>query len=193
MNALICKYYTNLDRCFLRINYPTAYNQKSELEGGEKILLAPAVGIEMAVTGLIGLLKPKTYSDLYYSVKTMSNMTWTEWCLAWKGIKFALYNIDDSTKIASLIAVVSSVLFMVGGVAAAQKIIPKLKLSDGLSSKLKRLSSGVGYARTLTYGPSHLATALPAAVIGGTVLDTIELRPKLNYQSDHLGLQASTK
>jgi len=137
-----------------------------ELEGYQKILLAPANGIESAVTGFIDLFKAKTYKELFKTVQVMSGMSFNDWCAVLKMVKFACNNVSTSEKIAPVLSLICAITFLFGGFSRIAEVAKKM----GYSRKFIDMVGIVFKARTAAHITAPLGKALPLSVIGGVSL-----------------------
>lgn len=143
---------------------------QSQLEGYQKVLLAPANGVEWAVMGFIDIFKPKTYHDLAATVQSMTGMDYKDWCAVWKTIKFAYEQLPATDKVAPLLSLLVAVASVCGGARTIIKFLKGHKYPAGLT----RIIEGLVLARTATRMPSYGGKALPLAVMAGITLPYID-------------------
>lgn len=135
------------------------------LEDYQKVLVAPAEGIETAVMGFINLFKPQTYRDLNDGVQTACGMSYEEWCMAWKMLKSVYENASGADVAEVSISFIVTVSFLIGGVSKLGQISKGMKMPAYLMPAVEAATVG---SRGAHYGEK--LKALPAGVLGGLVL-----------------------
>ena len=159
--------------------FPDSYSDKlvkwatdqKKLDGYQKILLAPANGIEGAVTGFIDLFNIKTYQELGSTLKTTFGMSYEDWCKMWKTIKFTYENLPMTDQIAPILSLLVAVTTLVGGSSRMIGLAKKL----GYSSKLVTLAIETPFIlRTATHVANPVGKATPISVMMGIVLPHLE-------------------
>ena len=138
---------------------------QGHLEDYQRILVAPAEGIEGAVMGFVSLFNPKTYADLETSVETACGMDYEEWCLAWKTVKTIYENSSTTDLAAPAISLISGCAFLLGGVSKLATVTKGLKVPAALIPALEGVtlaSRGVHYTTKMEL--------LPIGVLSGLTL-----------------------
>ena len=143
---------------------------QQELEGYQKILIAPANGIESVIMGFINLVNPKTYKELYNSIKNVSGMSYKDWCDSWHGLKFAYEQLPTADKIAPVISFLYSIAFLIGG---SGKIIEKAKKMGYSTGMIAGIESAIG-GRTITHITNPAAKAVGIGTMVGITLPYIK-------------------
>lgn len=144
-------------------------NGQKQLEGYQKILLAPANGIESVVGSVVSLLHPKTYTDLALAIQTTAGMSYKDWCATWKSLKFLYERLPMEDKIAPVLSLICGIAFLFGGATKILQYLDKAKYS----SKLKNVVKAALVARTVTHRFGEPARVLPLATIAGVSLKYI--------------------
>ncbi|MFH1012161.1 MAG: hypothetical protein V1760_00215, partial [Candidatus Peregrinibacteria bacterium] len=143
---------------------------QKDLEGYQKVLLAPANGIESAVVGFINLFNPKTYKELYTSIKTVSGLNYEDWCDLWHGLKFTYEQLPTTDKVAPVLSLICAIAFLTGG---AGKIIQMAK-KMGYSTKTAGAIKGVFGTRTVSHVLEPVGKAVPLGAMLGITLPYIK-------------------
>ncbi len=138
---------------------------QSHLEDYQKILVAPAEGIEAVVMGFINLLNPQTYKDLGDGIQTACGMDYEEWCMAWKTLKTVYENASGADVAEVSISFIVAVCFLVGGALKLSQISKGLQLPAYLVPAVEVVTVG---SRGLMYGGK--LQSLPLGVMGGLTL-----------------------
>ena len=154
-----------------------AFDQ-NELVGLQKIMLAPANGIEGAVVSFINLFHAKTYQDLSASINIMADMDVKDWCSSWQTLKFTYENLPTADKLAPVISVLTGMVFLFGGASKLFEILDKLNYPAKTKVLLKGLLKGVIATRTGIRPVSSLGKVLPVATVVGVTLKYIDLEAK---------------
>lgn len=139
---------------------------QSDLEGYQKILLAPANGIEGAVLGLVKLTEAKTYRDLSDGLKHAQGMSYKEWCDAFNALKFTYENVDTSDKIAPVISIICGISFLFGGI----KTISGLSKLKSFTKLQPILAGTLLPARAATFYGNRAGKLIPAMTAFGVSL-----------------------
>lgn len=151
-----------------------AFDQ-NELVGLQKVMLAPANGIEGVVVSFINLFHAKTYQDLYASIKTMTDMDYEDWCSSWQTLKFTYENLSTADKIAPVISLLTGMIFLFGGTSKLFEILDKLNYPAKTKVLLKGLVEGTIIARTGLRPVTPLGKVLPIATLVGVTLKYMDL------------------
>lgn len=163
---------SNVDKFVL---WATGRRPTEDPEDYEKILLAPANGIEAAVAGMIELFNPQTYKDIYSMVKTTTGMSYNEWCASVKALKFSYEQLSTSSKIAPLLSFLCSFLFLFGGFKALTSLSKFSQLKCG--TKVKAMLEAFLATRAITHYGAEIGKTLPFSNMFGLSLRYI------NYQN----------
>ncbi len=145
-----------------------ATDQK-DLEGYQKVLLAPANGIESAVMGFIALFEPKTYKELAASVESLSGLNYKDWCDLWRGLKFTYEQLPTTDKIAPVLSLICAIAFLMGGSGKIVQMAKKM----GYSTKTVGAIRGVFRARTFAHVLEPVGKAVPLGAMLGISLPYI--------------------
>lgn len=162
-------------------------NQK-ELAGYQKILMAPANGIEDVVAGVIKMLNVKTYKDLASSIKTIYGMDYEEWCVMWKGLKYAYEKASDADKIAVLISTITSLAVMAGGINKVIAIAEK----TGHSAAFAKLASGGRIFPAATNGGDLARKSVPLVALLGCSLPYVDLGQRVQSAKQETMMRLQT-
>jgi len=146
-----------------------ATDQK-DLEGYQKVLLAPANGIESAVMGFIALFEPKTYKELAASVESLSGLNYKDWCDLWRGLKFTYEQLPTTDKIAPVLSLICAIAFLMGGSGKIVQMAKKM----GYSTKTVGAIQGVFGARTFAHVLEPVGKAVPLGAMLGITLPYIK-------------------
>lgn len=138
---------------------------QSHLEDYQKVLVAPAEGIEAVVMGFIRLLNPQTYKDLGDGIQTACGMDYEEWCLALKTLKTVYENASGADVAEVSISFIVAVCFLLGGVSKLSQISKGLQMPAYLIPAVETVTVG---SRALMYGGK--LQSLPVGVMGGLTL-----------------------
>lgn len=103
--------------------------QKGRLNSTDRLAAAPMNGIEAATKGILSLLNPFTYVEMYKSAKAIYNMSSEEWDAMTNTLKFAYNNASTTDKIAPVIAFLSSLAMFGGGLSKLGKVAESLGYS----------------------------------------------------------------
>jgi hypothetical protein len=147
---------------------------QENLEGYQKILIAPANGIESVIMGFINLVDPKTYKELYSSIKNVSGMSYKDWCDSWHGLKFAYEQLPTADKIAPVISFLYSIAFLIGGSGKIIEMAKKMGYSTGM---IAGIEAGIG-TRTITHITNPAAKAVEIGTMVGITLPYITGKSK---------------
>ena len=145
---------------------------QKKLEGYQKILLAPANGIEAALGGLISLFKPKTYQDLYASIETVYKMDKTAFTDLLRGMRYDYDQLTATDKVAPAIQLIYGFAFLSGGVSKLGQMAGKL----GYAPTLVKGLQGVRGVSAASRGLQAMGKAAPMAAIAGIVLPYIKVK-----------------
>ncbi len=151
----------------------TGSRKPAQMEWFEKILLAPASGVEAAITGLANLANPKSTEEF----DTAVNISWDnrkQMAAIYRCLKFAHNNMSTSTEIATVLSFIYSMAFLFRG-AKVLKASATLKAGP----KVKALIDTMLAARSLTYLGGKLGKTLPAGIMIGLSLKQIDTFKKL--------------
>jgi hypothetical protein len=143
---------------------------QKDLEGYQKILLAPANGIESAVMGFIDLFEPKTYKELSASIESLYGLNYKDWCDIWRGLKFTYERLPTTDKIAPVLSLICAIAFLKGG---SGKIVQMAK-EMGYSIKTISAIKGVFGTRTFAHVLEPVGKAIPLSAILGITLPYIK-------------------
>jgi hypothetical protein len=138
---------------------------QSHLEDYQKVLVAPAEGIEAVVMGFINLFNPQTYRDLNDGIQTACGMDYEEWCTAWKMLKSVYENASGADIAEVSISFIVAVCFLLGGVSKLGQIAKGMKVPAYLMPAVETVTVG---SRALHY--SEKLQILPLGVLGGLSL-----------------------
>lgn len=144
------------------------YGQKGGLEDYQKLLLAPANGIEYSVRGLVSLVDPSTYVDIYQGGKTAIQTGANEYAHAWNYIKQYYEQMSGERKASSAITFIFSVAFLFGGFTKLGKFSKGLPGAARLMTLLKFGVRGGLLSK-------HILKPIPLAVIAGLHLKYMNL------------------
>lgn len=136
------------------------------LEGYQKVLLAPANGIEWVVKGFVDLLQPQTYRNFVSSIQALCGMSYEDWCSAWQTVRFAWEHLPATDKAAPIISLISSAAFLMGGVSN----LTALAKAKGYSETTLNLMRGIAGTRSATFIMDPVAKVLPLSVMAGITL-----------------------
>lgn len=141
---------------------------QSHLEDYQKVLVAPAEGIESVASGFVNLLNPQTYIDLNDGIQTACGMDYEEWCATMKMLKSVYDNASSAEVAEASISYIVAVCFLVGGASRLGQLTKGLKVPAYLMPAIETVSVG---SRVLHYGDK--LQALPLGVMGGLSLKYI--------------------
>ncbi len=110
-------------------------NSQEELENYQKILLAPANGIEYMIFSVLSLLKKETYTDFYKSVDFLIWLDWKEKDRLYGLLNILNDNISNVDKISVIISLIYW-LFAIKWAVSVVNIINKSKVSKWTSKIL---------------------------------------------------------
>jgi len=143
---------------------------QKDLEGYQKVLLAPANGIESAVVGFINLFNPKSYKELYTSIETMSGLSYEDWCDLWRGLKFTYEQLPTTDKVAPVLSLICAIAFLTGGAGKITQMAQRM----GYSTKTVGAIKGVFGARTVAHVLEPTGKAVPLGAMLGITLPYIK-------------------
>ncbi len=143
---------------------------QENLEGYQKILLAPANGIESAVAGFINLFNPKTYKELASSVESLSGLSYKDWCDLCRGLKFTYEQLPMTDKVAPVLSLICAIAFLMGGSGKIVEMAKKM----GYSTKTVGAIRGAFGARTFTHVLEPVGKAVPLGAMLGITLPYIK-------------------
>ncbi len=138
---------------------------QSHLEDYQKVLVAPAEGIEAVASGFVSLFNPQTYKDLNDGIQTACGMDYEEWCMAWKMLKSVYENASGADVAQVSISFIVSVCFLVGGVSKLGQLTKGLKVPAYLMPAVETVTVG---SRAIHHSES--LQVLPLGVLGGLTL-----------------------
>lgn len=96
--------------------------QKGKLGNIDRIAAAPMNGIESAVKGIISLLNPETYYEMYKSVRVMAGMSYEDWSALLQSVKIAYKQSSSTDKITPVISFLASLAMLGGGLSKLGKV-----------------------------------------------------------------------
>lgn len=113
--------------------------QTGRLNDIDRLAAAPMNGIESAIKGILSLLNPKTYYEMYKSAHIMSAMSYEDWSAMMETVKLAYKNTSTSNKIAPVVAFLSSLAMLGGGLSKLGKVAQSMGYSKKILIPLDAL------------------------------------------------------
>ena len=135
----------------------------------QKILIAPANGIEGVISGIINLTQPKTYQDFAASIEQFSGMSYEEYCATWRTMKFTFENLSTTDKVAPLISILTGMTLLIGGSVKMASILKKLKYPPAVLASIESILLS---SRVTHFGNAG-GKAAPVGVMEGVSLKYI--------------------
>ncbi len=139
------------------------WTNRSELSDFQRYMLMPANAIESVATGLVELFDPETWRDLKNSTKTLTEMEYEDYVLAWEFLKFQYKHMETNDKVIPAVTFILSVAFLLGGISK----VSKFAKSAGYSKKLVYALEAVIITRSFTHNAGPAVNTIPAQVLGG--------------------------
>ncbi len=139
---------------------------QKNLEGYQKILIAPGNAIEGVVRFGISLFNKKTYADLLTSLKMIQDPKQRE--ILGEIIKKGWQNCTTAEKTAFIVEIAYSALFVYKGLDKLTKVLPAAKAAV-LMDKLKRIRgfrSAVKATKSIIASPADEAAIIGSSVAG---------------------------
>lgn len=133
--------------------------------GASKIAAAPMNGIEGTLRGIVGLFNPQTYVQVAKSISVITKMSMKDWGNIYLGAKKIYENISTEDKIAPIISLITSLVFLVGGTTKLSEIAKKM----GYSQRIIKTALALRTIGKIT----SFSRVLPTAAITGIVLPYI--------------------
>lgn len=113
--------------------------QTGRLNDADRLAAAPMNGIESAVKGILSLLNPETYYEMYKSAHVIAAMSYEDWSAMMETVKLAYKNTSTSNKIAPVMAFLSSLAMLGGGLSKLGKVAQSMGYSKKILIPLDAL------------------------------------------------------
>lgn len=110
------------------------YTEKDELDDMQKVLLAPANGIEGVVTGVWNLFSSpvKSMEDANEAFQSLSGMGYEDFCACARVLKFMYKHMNKEDLVAPAISFIVGCAFIAGGPAQLAKLTKGAKMPGAL-------------------------------------------------------------
>ncbi len=150
---------------------------KEKLETYEKILLSPANGIEMAITGASNIINPDFYEDAYNLVSSIPDIDLISDSQAvYESMKFMIKNMDSVDSSTKILQILISLGMLGYGFGKMIKVAKKMGCSAKTLNALRKFEKPFVKGAHRTIFTRKINKAIPIAVMTGIILPYIDIR-----------------
>lgn len=144
--------------------------EKSELHWAQKIAMAPAIGLEGAITSFTDLFKKETYRKFLLNAEQFASMSWEDWKNLWATVKRFSKEMDAETTIAELISLVFASIFLSGGYLNFIQKCSKMSTFARVEPLLQKIgAASMSLATRSLSASASIAPKVPIAILGSLI------------------------